>query len=93
MHDRQDPEDAAVTSDPFGYKVNGGEQTLKEICMKWLSWLSVHQWQRYTMLMLFFCVFEVSVVYRILPVCCKFPSGCRCYVLYCQSLYIYCSCW
>ena len=27
MHDPQDPEDAAVTSDPFGYtKVNGGEQ-------------------------------------------------------------------
>ena len=26
-HDRQDPEDAVVTSDPFGYtKVNGGEQ-------------------------------------------------------------------
>ena len=25
MHDPQDPEDAAVTSDPFGYtKVNGG---------------------------------------------------------------------
>ena len=25
MHDGQDPEDAAVTSDPFGYnKVNGG---------------------------------------------------------------------
>ena len=25
MDDRQDPEDAAVTSDPFGYnKVNGG---------------------------------------------------------------------
>ena len=71
----------------------GGEQTLKEICMKWLKRLSVRQWQRYTMLMLFFCVFEVSVVYRILPVCCKFPSGCRCYVLYCQSLYIYCSCW
>ena len=41
MHDRQDPEDAAVTSDPFGYnKVNGGgEQNLKRISMKWLSWL------------------------------------------------------
>ena len=89
MHDRQGPEDAAVTSDPFGgyNKVNGGEQNLKRISVKWLSWLSVCQWQRYTMLMLFVFVFEVSVVYRILPVCCKFPSGCRCYVLYCQSLY------
>ena len=88
--DCQDPEDAAVTSDPFGYnKVNGGgNKILKRISMKWLSWLSVCQWQRYTMLTLFVFVFEVSVVYRILPVCCKFPRGCRCYVLYCQSLYI-----
>ena len=23
-----------------------------------------------------------------LPVCCKFPRGCRCYELYCQSLYV-----
>ena len=53
MHDLQDPEDAAVTSDPFGYtKVNGGEQNLKRISMKWLLWLSVCQWQHYTMLML-----------------------------------------
>ena len=29
MHDRQDPEDAAVTSDPFGYKVNGGGTNFK----------------------------------------------------------------
>ena len=30
MHDRQDPEDAAVTSDPFGYnKVNGGGTKFK----------------------------------------------------------------
>ena len=35
MHDPQDPEDAAVTSDPFGYnKVNGGEQNFKRISMK-----------------------------------------------------------
>ena len=65
MHDPQDQEDAAVTSDPFGYtKVNGGEQICKRISMKWLSWLSVRQWQHYTMLMLFVFVFEVSVVYR-----------------------------
>ena len=58
MHDRQDPEDAAVTSDPFGYnKVNGGgEQNLKGTSMKWLLWLSVCQWQHYTMLMLL-CLF------------------------------------
>ena len=30
MHDPQDPEDAAVTSDPFGYnKVNGGGTKFK----------------------------------------------------------------
>ena len=30
MDDRQDPEDAAVTSDPFGYnKVNGGGTKFK----------------------------------------------------------------
>ena len=64
MHDPQDPEDAAVTSDPFGYnKVNGVEQNLNRISMRWFSWLSVCQWQHYTMLMLFVCVFEVSVVY------------------------------
>ena len=32
--------------------------------MKLLSWLSVRQWQRNTMLMLFVFAFEVSVVYR-----------------------------
>ena len=42
----------------------GGEQNLKRINMKWLSWLSVCQWQHYTVLMLFVFVFEVSVVYR-----------------------------
>ena len=62
MHNLQDPEDAAVTSDPFGYnKVNEGEQHEKRISVKWLS---VCQWQWYTMIMLFVCVFEVSVVYR-----------------------------
>ena len=32
--------------------------------MKWLSWLSICQWQHFAMFMVFLCVFEVSVVYR-----------------------------
>ena len=40
------------------------QQNLKRISMKWLSGLSVCQWQHYTMLMLFVFAFEVSVVYR-----------------------------
>ena len=87
MHDPQDPEDAAVTSDPFGYtKVNGGEQNLKGISMKLFSWLSLCQWQAtlYNAHVVRFCFWSFSG----LPVCCKFPRGCRCYVLYCQSLYI-----
>ena len=42
MHDRQDPEDAAVTSFPFGYnKVNRRATKFKTNQMKWLSGLSV----------------------------------------------------
>ena len=90
MHDPQDPEDAAATSDPFGStKVNGGEQNLNRISMKWFSWLSVCEWQRYTMLMLFVFVFEVSAVYRYVV---NFPevADAMCSI---ANLCIYCSCW
>ena len=64
----------------------GGEQNLKGISMKWFSWLSLCQWQAtlYNAHVVRFCFWSFSG----LPVCCKFPRGCRCYVLYCQSLYL-----
>ena len=64
----------------------GGEQNCKGISMKWFSWLSLCQWQAtlYNADVVRFCFWSFSG----LPVCCKFPRGCRCYVLYCQSLYI-----
>ena len=42
MHNLQDPEDAAVTSDPFGYnKVNEGEQHEKRISVEMVVSLSM----------------------------------------------------
>ena len=91
MHDPQDPEDAAghLGSLWLHQGERGVNKIFMRISMKWLSWLSVCQWQTlYNSHVVRVCFLKVSVVYRILPVCCKFPRGCRCYVLYCQSLYI-----
>ena len=86
MHDPQDPEDAAVTSDPFGYnKVNRGwtkSKTNKHEMVVMVVSLSMAT--LYNSHVVRFCFWSFSG----LPVCCKFPRGCRCSVLYCQSLYI-----
>ena len=86
MHDPQDPEDAAVTSDPFGYtKVNGGWTKFKTNKHDMVFMVvSLSMATLYNAHVVRFCFWSFSG----LVVCCKFPRGCRCYVLYCQSLYI-----
>ena len=63
-HDRQDPEDAAVTSDPFGYnKVNGGGTKFKT---------NKHEMVVMAVSLSMATQYNAHVVG--LPVCCKFPE-------------------
>ena len=86
MHDPQDPEDAAVTSDPFGYnKVNGG----------WTKFGTEYAWNGFHGCQFVngngiqcWCCSFLLLKFQWFTGMCKFPRGCRCYVLYCQSLYI-----
>ena len=67
MHVRQDPEDAGVTSDPFGYnKVNVGWTKFKATKLGWNGFNGCQFVSGifFAMLMFFLCVFEFSVVYR-----------------------------
>ena len=89
MHDPQDPEDAAVTSDPFGYnKVNGGwtkfQSNKREMVFNGFHGCQFVNGNTIHAHVVRLCFWSFSG----LVVCCKFPRGCRCYVLYCQSLYI-----
>ena len=90
MHDRQDPEDAAATSDPFGStKVNGGWTKFKRNKHE-MVFMVVSLWMAtvYNADVVRF-VFEVSVVYRYVV---NFPevADAMCSI---ANLCIYCSCW
>ena len=87
MHDPQDPEDAAVTSDPFGYtKVNGGwtkfERNKHEMVFMVVTLSMASNTIQCSCCSFLFLKFQWFTGML------QFPRGCRCYVLYCHSLYI-----